>query len=300
MSDARHQPPQQPANEPTVDSVARSEALHIDRYEGIWVRVSMTTLALFTVAVIYASTAMGIQLPGMHMRIDPRTVATPGMSLFAEPKVTQIREGEYEAYIRAQAQPWIFTPSKIHIPVGAKLTLYITSQDVQHGFYIDRTNVNVMVLPGQVTKTAARFDKPGVYNFICHEYCGIGHHTMFGQIIVETPEMIAEATATAEAAVALATGVGNPANGQARFTLCAGCHGLGGEGVKGLGKPLANSEFVAGLKDAELVDFIKKGRAIDDPANTSGVAMPPKGGNPALNDNDLLDIVAFIRTLQTQ
>lgn len=300
MSDALHQPPHQPTGEQTPDPMAGHEALHIDRYESLWIRISMTTLAVFTVAVIYASTAMGIQLPGMHMRLDPRVVATPGMSLFAEPKVTQIGDGEYEAYIRAQAQPWIFTPSEIHIPVGAKLTLYITSQDVQHGFHIDRTNVNVMVLPGQVTKTAARFDKPGVYNFICHEYCGIGHHTMFGQIIVETPEMIAAATATAEAEVALATGVGNPEKGQARFALCAGCHGLGGEGVKGLGKPLVDSAFVAGRTDAELVAFIKQGRALDDPANTSGIAMPPKGGNPALSDGDLLDIVAFIRTLQTQ
>jgi cytochrome c oxidase subunit II len=300
MSDVLHHPPNEPANDPTVDSMAGSEALHIDRYEGIWVRISMTMLAVFTIAVIYASTAMGIHLPGMHMRLDPRVVATPGMSLFAEPKLTQIGDGDYEVYIRAQAQPWIFTPSEIHIPVGAKLTLYITSQDVQHGFHIDKTNVNVMVLPGQVTKTAARFDKPGVYNFVCHEYCGIGHHTMFGRIIVESPEMIAAATATAEAEVVSATGMGNAQNGQANFALCAGCHGAGGEGVKGLGKPLANSEFTASLTDTELVDFIKRGRAIDDPANTSGVAMPPKGGNPALSDTDLLDIVAFIRTLQTQ
>ena len=35
-----------------------------------------------------------------------------------------------------------------------------------------------------------------------------------------------------------------------------------------------------------------------DPLNTTGVGMPSKGGNPALTDEDLYDIVAYIRTLQ--
>jgi mono/diheme cytochrome c family protein len=30
---------------------------------------------------------------------------------------------------------------------------------------------------------------------------------------------------------------------------CAACHGVGGEGITGLGKPLTTSEFVGGLSD---------------------------------------------------
>jgi cytochrome c oxidase subunit 2 len=44
-----------------------------------------------------------------------------------------------------------------------------------------------MVLPGQVTKTSARFDEPGEYRFLCHEYCGLAHHLMFGKVIVAPP-----------------------------------------------------------------------------------------------------------------
>lgn len=79
---------------------------------------------------------------------------------------------------------------------------------------------------------------------------------------------------------------------------CASCHGPGGEGIEGLGKDLTASEFTAGKSDDELVEFIKVGRGPDDPMNTTGVAMLPKGGNPALNDEDLYNIVAYIRTLQ--
>jgi disulfide bond formation protein DsbB len=79
---------------------------------------------------------------------------------------------------------------------------------------------------------------------------------------------------------------------------CAACHGSDAKGLPGLGKDLTTSEFVKGLSDAELVAFITEGRPVDDPANTRGVAMPPKGGNPALTDEDLFDIVAYIRTLE--
>jgi len=90
---------------------------------------------------------------------------------------------------------------------------------------------------------------------------------------------------------------GDPVKGKELFVTCTACHGPNGEGVEGLGKNMTTSEFIAGKTDDELVEFIKVGRAPDDPLNTTGVAMLPKGGNPALSDEDLYNIVAYIRTL---
>ena len=67
--------------------------------------------------------------------------------------------------------------------------------------------------------------------------------------------------------------------------------------MPGLGKDMTTSEFIKGLSDGELVEFIKKGRTIEDPMNTTGIAMPPKGMNVALSDDDILAIVKFIRSL---
>ncbi|MGE0494367.1 MAG: cytochrome c [Vulcanimicrobiota bacterium] len=78
---------------------------------------------------------------------------------------------------------------------------------------------------------------------------------------------------------------------------CAACHGQDAKGVPNLGKDLVDSEFVVKTSDDDLVAFVKKGRGTDDPANTSGVAMPPKGGNPALQDTQLRGIVAYLRSL---
>ena len=103
----------------------------------------------------------------------------------------------------------------------------------------------------------------------------------------------------ADSAQGAAGSVGDPVAGQALFiTSCAACHGIAGEGLPGLGKDMTTSEFIASKTDAELVEFIKVGRDPSDPLNTTGVVMPPKGGNSSLSDEDLYNIVAYLRTIQ--
>ncbi len=75
------------------------------------------------------------------------------------------------------------------------------------------------------------------------------------------------------------------------------CHGPEAKGMPGLGKDMTTSEFIASRSDAEMVEFIKRGRAADDPLNTTGVPMPPKGANVALSDADILAVVKYIRSL---
>lgn len=93
-----------------------------------------------------------------------------------------------------------------------------------------------------------------------------------------------------------------PASDQTRgrqlyMANCALCHGADGEGKPALGKDLRSNDFASGLSDAELVQFLAAGRRANHPLNTKGVDMPPRGGNPALGDDDLLAIVAFLREL---
>lgn len=78
---------------------------------------------------------------------------------------------------------------------------------------------------------------------------------------------------------------------------CAGCHGAQGEGVPGLTEPLRGSERLRALSDEQLIILIKDGIAADDPANSSGLAMPPYGGNRSLSDGQLQMIVDHMRRL---
>lgn len=106
--------------------------------------------------------------------------------------------------------------------------------------------------------------------------------------------------ATTAATTGAPAGGGDSANGEAIYNgSCIACHGPNGEGIDGLGKPWVGSDFINGSTDADLVAFLNVGRPSDDPLNTTGIAMLPKGGNPSLTDGDLQDLVAYMRTLNT-
>jgi mono/diheme cytochrome c family protein len=95
------------------------------------------------------------------------------------------------------------------------------------------------------------------------------------------------------------TATGDSEHGKQIFlTLCATCHAADGTGVKGLGKSLVTSEYVHKASDEQLVRLVENGREAKDPLNTTGIAMPPKGGNAALTAKDIQDVVAYVRTLK--
>lgn len=166
-------------------------SIHIDKFEGAWIRISVVVVIVFIVAVTVSSFAVGVQLPGQYSRIQPEDFSDPN-NPFSSPGLRELAPGKYEAYITAQT--WSFVPAEIRVPVGSEITFFVTARDVQHGFKLLGTNVNMMALPGQISTLKAVFDEPGTYDFICHEYCGfvegspIGHHTMYGQVIVEDPD----------------------------------------------------------------------------------------------------------------
>jgi len=92
---------------------------------------------------------------------------------------------------------------------------------------------------------------------------------------------------------------GDPAAGKGEFIMyCSACHGPDAKGMPNLGKNLITSQFFGSKTDAELIDYVKVGRPISDPLNTTGVPMPPKGGNPALTDQEIADIIAYIHTIR--
>jgi disulfide bond formation protein DsbB len=87
--------------------------------------------------------------------------------------------------------------------------------------------------------------------------------------------------------------------GKALFAQgCNACHGDNARGRPGLGKDLAHNPFIKSQADPQMVAFLKRGRDVSDPLNTTKIPMPPKGGNPALNDKQLADLVTFLRGLQ--
>ncbi len=81
-------------------------------------------------------------------------------------------------------------------------------------------------------------------------------------------------------------------------TSCASCHGADANGLPELSPTLIGSEFVLTSSNDALLEYITVGRKADDPKSVMNLEMPAKGGNPMLKKNDILSIVAYIRTLQ--
>lgn len=114
---------------------------------------------------------------------------------------------------------------------------------------------------------------------------------------VVSPEDRQAALAAAEVSAA-ESGLDLNHPGRALFVnSCSSCHGPNGEGMEGLGKPFTTSDFIGAKTDKELMNFVKTGRPMWDADNTTGVDMPPKGGNPALGDDDLRLIVEYVRAI---
>ena len=148
----------------------------IDQSEKRVIGITLAIIGLFVFSLLYAK--------GKYKTDVPECL--PYDKAYTEPKVNQLDERTYQVF--SVASMWQFQPAEIYIPVGSEVDFYLTSKDVVHGFNISEKNVNMMAVYGAINKTTVKFDEPGVYNIVCHEYCGIGHQNMRAQVIVNHPE----------------------------------------------------------------------------------------------------------------
>ncbi len=148
----------------------------MDKIERGVIITSLLLMGLFVFSLLYAQNKYKSDVPE----------CLPYDKAYTEPKVNKLGDSLYQVF--SVAAMWQFQPSEIYIPVGSEVDFYLTSKDVVHGFNIAQKNINMMAVYGAINKTTVKFDKPGVYDIICHEYCGIGHQNMRAQVIVNYPE----------------------------------------------------------------------------------------------------------------
>lgn len=63
--------------------------------------------------------------------------------------------------------------------------LHVSSFDYQHGFCLLPMNMNFHIMPGYDHVITLTPTETGQFTIICNEFCGAGHHSMTGLIIVE-------------------------------------------------------------------------------------------------------------------
>ncbi len=122
------------------------------------------------------------RLPNPFPQLDPS--AAPSTS-----------EKAMEIEVSGMQYAWIFTypgtdvvTSELHVPLGRKIKLDISAQDVIHSFWVPQFRLKQDAIPGRNTYMEFTASKIGEYPVVCAELCGSYHGGMRTQVIVQTPE----------------------------------------------------------------------------------------------------------------
>ncbi len=152
--------------------------MKIDLYERIWMALGAVLIVVFLGIMIVMNAAHAVQPPSHIETVDPKTIWDDPR--FAELGVKATPAG---AEVILVAQMYAFLPAELEVPAGKPVTFRMSSADVVHGFQIVGTNANATLIPGYVTEFTVTFPRVGEYLIVCNEFCGIGHHGMFGKVI---------------------------------------------------------------------------------------------------------------------
>jgi cytochrome c oxidase subunit 2 len=80
------------------------------------------------------------------------------------------------------------TANELHLPVGRRVELRLTSTDVIHSFWVPELHGKTDLIPGRENVAWIEADRPGVYGGQCAEFCGIQHAHMGLLVVAQPPE----------------------------------------------------------------------------------------------------------------
>ena len=89
-----------------------------------------------------------------------------------------------ERVIKMVAKKWDFVPGVVKAAKGETIVLKLTAPEVPMGFNLPDFNVRADIVPGKVATVRFTPDKVGKFIFLCDVFCGDGHETMNGQLVV--------------------------------------------------------------------------------------------------------------------
>ena len=180
-----------PLQQPLADGIVPEE--EVARTESRWVLVMLAMLGLMMAVVVVTGVTHAMHPPSNVETINPTTLHLGGE--FAESNLGTAAEPDGSVTVRMVAEQYAFVPDCAQVPAGTPVKFRLTSADVIHGFLLPATNVNTMVVPGFVAEVRTSFDRPGIYNMPCHEFCGNGHHGMWASVRVMSKEQFPQLAA---------------------------------------------------------------------------------------------------------
>ncbi len=216
------------------------------KWERRWLAASGLISLLFIILIAYSLAVEGAHIAQGSGRTAPEQLL--GSGSFANPGILELSANKFQ--VTVVAQMFSFQPSEMRLPVGAEVTFFMTSRDVLHGYQIQNTNINVELIPGEVSYLKYTFDKEGQYRITCNEYCGLLHQNMVGKLLIVSEdeyygkaEEVSPDSETEEAVSNLADTEDEEAPVEADgenvyLSNCSACHQANGEGLASAFPPL--------------------------------------------------------------
>jgi cytochrome c oxidase subunit 2 len=203
-------------------------------------------------------------------------------------------DGHNNAARNANPNYLLEVDNPVVVPVGKKVRIITTANDVIHAWWVPALGVKQDSIPGFVRDTWFKADRVGTYRGQCAELCGKDHAFMPIVVQVVEQDKYQEWVASSKQKMAATTAAADPAkqwtldelraHGEKVFASnCAACHQASGMGVPGTFPALAGSKVVTGPKE-EQINVVLNGRP--------GTAMAPF---KHLSDADIAGVVTYTR-----
>jgi cytochrome c oxidase subunit II len=220
-------------------------------------------------------------------------------------KAYRIPKQAMEVYVVGKQWMWKFQHqtgqreiNELHVPVGARVKLTMTTEDVIHSLYIPAFRIKQDVVPGRYTQLWFEATKTGSFYLFCAEYCGTNHSGMGGHVIVMEPTAYQQWLAGGTGAESAAS------QGQKLFQErgCASCHQTDPAGQQGRGPTLyglfGKQQAITGDGNVTVDEsYIRE--SILDPQAKLAVGfqpiMPTFRGQ--LSEEQILQLIAYVRSL---
>jgi cytochrome c oxidase subunit 2 len=152
------------------------------RVERRWATACALIMALFVAVAAFAGIHQASMPQARVETVNPTRLHLNGE--FVETNLGSAVEPDGSVTVRAIGQEYSFTPECILVPTDTPITFRAVTPDVIHGFLIEGTNVNTMLVPGYVATAHARFAAAGEHAMPCQEFCGVGHEGMWAKVKV--------------------------------------------------------------------------------------------------------------------
>lgn len=128
----------------------------------------------------------------------------------------------------------ILLANELHVPVGRKVYVGLSSSDVIHSFWVPALGGKMDAIPGRINGLTLHAQQPGIYRGQCAEYCGEQHAKMAFHVVAESQqEFDAWLANQARPATTPSASTAEPAmleRGRAAFLAhrCNACHAIRG------------------------------------------------------------------------